>query len=430
MTRWIGVLSVLLGVSAAGAGSEPPKQPGLFQIECGFDSWNMRAYKDKALYEKLRDLGCTLVRLPIYWSAYQEDGPDTFSPEFEAKVDYVIDTMREAGIEVIFDVCGTPWWASGQSKDKYNHWWESTDLLTADGKPNMDSCFARFVRHVVTRYRDRVRYWEIWNEESDKSFWKPEPSPGHYLAMLRIGYSIVKELDPDGLVLIGGLAGAIHDRPYKDSDFAAADPFIKYCSELYSLGAAKYYDIANVHAYSRVQLANSLDVVRRLGGSDKPIWLTEFGADSVALTEDGQLHRMTALATEAASEGVPVMCFFSLEWNGRGESGPRGYALLNKDRTPKKAYAGYRTLARELNGLSFEKAIDVGGKARAFVFSSGLQRKLVVVCDADEADARIPFDGITARVVSLGDGTESTESVTDGALKLKLTRDPVLITSR
>jgi len=130
-----------------------------------------------------------------------------------------------------------------------------------------------YVRQVVTRYKDRIRYWEVWNEENIKSYWGDEAKAEDYARFLKITYEEIKKIDPELVVVYGGLAGVPAE----------------FFEESLKAGAGKYFDVINIHPYragmtspaavqrflSDIQKFHDLTV--RYTGADKPCWITEMG---------------------------------------------------------------------------------------------------------------------------------------------------------
>ncbi len=130
-----------------------------------------------------------------------------------------------------------------------------------------------YVRRTVSHFKDRVKYWEIWNEQNLKSFWVAEPDPKAYAKFLKITYETIKETDPKAVVVYGGLAGVPFD----------------YCEKSLQAGAGPYFDVMNIHPY-RGGLSTAQEIRRFLSdiqrfhdltvkycGKDKPLWITEMG---------------------------------------------------------------------------------------------------------------------------------------------------------
>ncbi|MDO4573772.1 MAG: beta-galactosidase [Planctomycetia bacterium] len=149
------------------------------------------------------------------------------------------------------------------------------DYSTAWAKPTIQhlDLWEEYVRRVVTRYQDRIRYWEVWNEENLEHFWGKKPDAAEYATLLKRTYQIIKEIDPDLQVVYGGLAGVP----------------AKYFEETLQAGAGAYFDVMNIHPYrggmttfeSVTQFQRDIEQFRTLmnqyGVPQKPIWITEMG---------------------------------------------------------------------------------------------------------------------------------------------------------
>ncbi len=64
-----------------------------------------------------------------------------------------------------------------------------------------------YVRNMVSRYKGRLTYWEVWNEPDLEQFWKEKPDPANYTTLLKAAYEEIKAIDPEAKVLLGGLSG-------------------------------------------------------------------------------------------------------------------------------------------------------------------------------------------------------------------------------
>ena len=126
-----------------------------------------------------------------------------------------------------------------------------------------------FVRRSVTRYRDRVRHWEVWNEENGETFWR-DVNATNYVKLLRATSEEIRAADPTAKVLLGGLAHVPTN----------------YIEQVYRAGGKDLFDIMNVHPYTRPdpperrmirELADLKAVMAKHGDGDKPVWITEIG---------------------------------------------------------------------------------------------------------------------------------------------------------
>ena len=63
--------------------------------------------------------------------------------------------------------------------------------------------FVRYVDFVVRKYGDRIKWWELWNEENG---WYPGFEPELYGKLLLAVSKHIKEINPDLKVMVGGTA--------------------------------------------------------------------------------------------------------------------------------------------------------------------------------------------------------------------------------
>ncbi len=96
--------------------------------------------------------------------------------------------------------------------------------------PKNLSDWSEFVRRIVYRYRNRIKYWEVWNEP-DIGFWQGDIR--EYADLLKSAYVAAKKADPDCKIVFGGTAGVN----------------IPFLERIYEHGVANYFDIMAVHPY-------------------------------------------------------------------------------------------------------------------------------------------------------------------------------------
>lgn len=146
-----------------------------------------------------------------------------------------------------------------------------------------------YVRALATRYRGRIRAWEVWNEQNIAPFWFAPPDPTNYVSVLRAAYEEVKAADPAARVAIGGFAGVP----------------CAYIEEVYRNGGGAYFDIMNVHPYVylgapegrlEARMEQLRAVMGRHGDGRKAVWFTEIGWPTHAPRVMSKEVLLTALA--------------------------------------------------------------------------------------------------------------------------------------
>jgi len=173
-----------------------------------------------------------------------------------------------------------------------------SELSRRRGKPCDMNVYQDYLRFLVERYdgdgdndmaglRYPVKYWEVGNEPELDFFF--QGTPQDYFELLKITYETIKSIDPSARVLHGA---AIEQRGI-DPDLE----FRPFWEEFFELGAADYFDIANIHSPPDVQkFANFL---KEQGGGGKPIWVTEMGSVNEWLPEYGMKEGDLESVTEA-----------------------------------------------------------------------------------------------------------------------------------
>jgi hypothetical protein len=199
-------------------------------------------------------------------------------------MDSTIDHYVASSIEPLVVIIGSPPWSKGGGDYQ----------APPHGEPLFTSwvnAFAAFVPVAVNRYKDRVKRWEIWNEQNDIGFWPPRADVDEYIKLYNPLYAAVKSADPTAEVAMGAMSAGCCTGPDGMGGFT-------YLQEMYDRGV--YPDIVNIHPYAHSNQApdvtipfenNFTDIAefRRImvanGQGSKPIWVTEWGwgSDRVGL---------------------------------------------------------------------------------------------------------------------------------------------------
>lgn len=156
-----------------------------------------------------------------------------------------------------------------------------------------------FVYHVVSHYRDRVKYWEMWNEPDFSYFWSGTSTD--YAQLLKVGYQAASAACPECVVLFGGLHYWANPGFYRwVLNTLKNDPE----------GPAHnyFFDLMSVHLYSRsssiYDVVNTIRSGMREFVPEHPIWLTETGVavwDDNAVDPDPTPYQWAATQQEAAA---------------------------------------------------------------------------------------------------------------------------------
>ena len=142
----------------------------------------------------------------------------------------------------------------------------------SDGTPvNEENYAAYYIYRTVSEYKDYVKFWEILNEPDfdysgngykspgmEGNWWEGVPEPCdyklqapvyHYIRLLRISYEIIKTVDPDAFVGIGGLGyESFLDIVLRFTD----NPDGGAVTEEFPLTGGAYFDAMVYHCYPHI----------------------------------------------------------------------------------------------------------------------------------------------------------------------------------
>jgi len=209
---------------------------------------------------------------------------------------------------------------------------------------NLDK-WLEYVRRVVTRYKDRIRYWEVWNEPNLEGFWHDKPNAADYTKLLKATHATIKQIDPELVVLLGGVSGI----PWP------------YVEGVYEAGGKDSFDVMNVHPYrypsspEERPLYDDLVRLRRLmekhGDGGKPIWITEVGwptqQDRRGVSPQRQAEILARAYLLSLQAGVEVVFWYEFQApENKPDYNEDHFGIVHRDLSPKPAYTALATLAR------------------------------------------------------------------------------------
>jgi len=190
------------------------------------------------------------------------------------KYDHIVDLAEKYNMELIVRLSNPPAWSRAQG-----------DAIGPFAPPDNFQDFADFVYAVVSRYKGRIRYYQIWNEPNIYPEWGEQPvNPEAYTELLKLAATAARQADPNVVIISGALAANVEYGPRNMNDFL-------FLERMYRAGAAPYFDILAMQGYglwsgptdhrltprvtnfSRPMLIR--DIMVRHGDADKPIWISE-----------------------------------------------------------------------------------------------------------------------------------------------------------
>lgn len=186
------------------------------------------------------------------------------------EADHSVAAAQKAGVQVLGLLGYPPTWCSTISEEEVKRVKGKSAKAYLQRperfQPKSVKDWEDYVRAVVTRYHDRVKYWEIYNEVDFHPpflFASYSGTTEDYYKLLESAYRIIKEVDPTCQVMTAGfsLTQGVTD--------------VNMPADLMKLGAAKSIDILAVHGYAGRDSIQQAVTATRAVKPDAPLWQTE-----------------------------------------------------------------------------------------------------------------------------------------------------------
>src|SRR3990172_1819555 len=167
--------------------------------------------KVRRTLEMVKEAGFHWVKQQVLWSEIEvpakgQHWDEKFQKSTWEKYDRIVDIAREYGLELILRLDPSPQWARPDS-DKI------------ETPPNNYDDYGDFVYTVVSRYRGKVKHYQVWNEPNIAYEWGEKPvNAADYVRLLQTAYRRAKQADPDSAIVIAALAPTIERSPQAVND--------------------------------------------------------------------------------------------------------------------------------------------------------------------------------------------------------------------
>jgi LysM repeat protein len=212
----------------------PPPVPGPKPLRMNSPEYGMQAFlwwRAEAAHRDLgliRDAGFTWVKQSFAWRDIEGAAKGHFD---WSRADRIVYQVNEFGLDLIARVDRQPQWAGGG--------------YPQNGPPNNYQDYADFLHAMASRYKGRIRAYQVWNEPNlnvaGRSEWGGRPpNPTEYTALLKVAYQAIKQADPSAMVISAGLSPTSRwdDQAMPDEEFLKG---------MYAAGAKPYFDVLGAH---------------------------------------------------------------------------------------------------------------------------------------------------------------------------------------
>ncbi len=323
--------------------------------------------RERAL-QMISEAGFCWIRQEFPWEDIEIHGKDDFEdrrhePHRSAwdKYDHIVELAEKYGLQIIARLSNPPAWSRAAG-----------DEIGTYAPPDDYNDFGDFVYAVVSRYKGRIKYYQIWNEPNIYPEWGEQPvDPEAYTELLKIGYTRAKEADPDCVIISGALASTIELGPRNLNDFI-------FLQRMYDAGAKDYFDILAMQGYGlwsgpydrrmRPRVINFSrplyirDIMVKNGDEHKPIWISEMNWNALPpdhpalpiygrVTEEQQARYVVEAYRRVQAEwpwvGVVNFWFFKRPGDSEKDQAWYYFRMVEPDFTPLPVYHAVKEYANQ-----------------------------------------------------------------------------------
>ncbi|MBM4085729.1 MAG: hypothetical protein FJ272_13145, partial [Planctomycetes bacterium] len=341
-----------------------------------------------------------------------------------AGFDRVWQAEQPFGIHRLIILSSIPLWASTDPDEFFTFFRRPANKRFMRLPKNLAD-FENYVFQTVSRYKDRLKYWEIWNE-ADIDFW--HGTDEEYIQLMQAAYRGAKRADKECIVSMTGLAYPFAHKG-RSGRLMDGRAFLEKCLKL----APNEFDLINWHSYGGVKpLERKLretNELKRQYNCAKPVWITETGAPThlKGVTEQEQARyapQAYALSLAAGVDKIFWHCFHS--WGQDPNYNEHHFGLVRYDCSPKPSFMAYAAMTRKLDGAKAAGEVTVGPGVRALAFERAGQPITVLWSETERLTTLLKLDRETATLTDMM-GNPKPLSAAMKLARLELTPDAVYL---
>ncbi len=232
--------------------------------------------------QMIRDAGFHWIRQEFPWEDIEKPLKGQFYDVRYLKItwekyDRIVALAQEYGLEIVARLDHPPAWSRQDGRARGDF-----------APPDDYADFGDFVAAVVTRYKGKIRFYQLWNEPNIYPEWgEQDVNAVDYVRLLKIGYTRAKQADPNAVIISAGLAQTVAEDGRNLNDRL-------FLQQMYDAGARGYFDILAVQDYGlfsgpgdrrldeedRINFSRPIqlrEIMVKNGDARTPIWAMEIG---------------------------------------------------------------------------------------------------------------------------------------------------------
>jgi hypothetical protein len=403
----------------------------------------------------LKELGVKLVISKLAWNDVEPE-KGKFSQKGWTKYDELVNKLTALGIEITPFISATPQWAIDPQLSPAN--WRGRKFGPPAKNPED---VAAFFAHVVKRYKDKIRFWILYNTPQNRNH---RIKPWVLAEIYRQARQVLDKLQPEGKLILSGLEGA-------------KTQGIPYLRKVLKAGGGKYIDIYDFHMilggdtlseteFNTVQYKN---VLRKHGEGSKPIQYGAFAlpsefnpsedlvgilkqkgwkpVDYAPMTPEQQAQNLVKIMVLGRSLGVERI-FWGRTRDYALASGEaynkykktkerlkdqagvlmeRTHGIIDYNYNPKPSFTAFRVLIQKLDKADVYKNLNLGEDGKGVIFKDGDKFTGVFFTWEKEKSVTLISSAKYIKIFDINGKEKGAVPIKDGRLLLKISPVPVYV---
>jgi hypothetical protein len=380
-----------------------------------------------AFFPIAREIGAHWVRLHdasqlTKWAVVQRN-PGPFKYYDEQVV-----AARAAGLQILGMLDGAPEWTTvkpnpSQAFPGHEYW---ACFYNNPDKPDAPAYWRNYVHAMVSHYKGKIDYWEVWNEPWNVFF---PGTPEQYGALLKIACATAKAANADAIIL--GV----------DAYRAMPGAYPEFAKRALQASGSAYYDAFSYHDYSPDTLCGSGDNIQLKDGRDfrelqrqygngpvKPQWTSEGGVGPGVMSMYGSSNDGTSLMVDQGrmvrflvglmAAGSRRFFLYTLYGGDLGAYGVTDIGALEYDRAIRPQLAAYAVLASLVDGAGTPSINNSVPGVCVFRFPPAAGKQVCVLWSYDSQTHRLSYLKDTKVIDVQGNAVPPAKTISIGPIPL------------
>lgn len=309
-----------------------PKNAGLVELgDSPLGMCHAGSTKTDEEYQLLDDIGVQWLRVDYRWDKIEKLPGNLNYSSMDEYTELAVRNNRKILAVLCYD---TPWIHADNKRHFYI-------------PPEKHDAFINFVCQTVTRYKDKVAVFEIWNEPNNKirSFW--DGPDNEFFELVKKTVSAIKKIDDNIVVVAPGLFRGDY----------------KYLQEMFFSGALKQADVVSFHPYGMtlsgyLKQIRKIEKVKQENGFNGELWITEMGYPTGGLypwrvSEKKFPSRIIKSLVYGLSNNIQTIIWYELfdSWNQKWYNSENFFGLIKRTNgyVYKKGAFAFRAIANSIS---------------------------------------------------------------------------------